>query len=97
MRTDVNVDYNDLDGYQRALLELVGLHEYSDIVVERLGNVMLEIQEIEQVKEAVRMLRAFSGMDEAWLLLFSFQNLKITYLAILEWQRTGVCPKIKID
>ena len=97
MRTDVNVDYADLEGYQSALLSLVGLCEYSDIVVERLGNLMLEIQEIEQVKEAVRMLRAFSGMEEAWLLLFSFQNLKITYEAVMEWQRTGVCPKLKIS
>jgi len=96
MRTDVNVDYEDLEGYQRALLSLVGLCEYSDIVVERLGALMLEIQEIPQVKDAVRMLRAFSGMEEAWLLLFSFQNLKPTYTAIVEWQRSGVCPPIQV-
>ena len=96
MRTDVNVNYTDLDGYQRALLALVSLPEYSDIVVERLGVLMLEVEDIEQVKEAVRMLRAFSGIEEAWLLLFSFQNLKITYLALLEWQRTGVCPPLKV-
>jgi len=90
----VNVDYEDLDGYQRALLALVGLTGYTDEVVDRLSKLMDEVKDVAEIDSAVRMLRAFSGMEDAWLLLFSFQNLAMTCKAVDEWQRTGVCPQL---
>ena len=95
MRTDVDIDYYDLESYQRALLALVNASAY-DAVLDRLALLMEEVKSVEQVEKAVRLLRTLYGMDDAWPLLFSYQNLKITYLGLVEWQRTGKCPELQV-
>jgi len=97
MRLNVNVEYTNLEEYQTALLNIVDLPEYNDLIVERLQCIMDEMKNVEQVTTAVRRLKSSSGMDEAWLLLFSYENLKITYEAWSEWRQTGRCPELRIN
>ena len=97
MRLNVNVDYTNLEEYQSALLNVVELQEYNDLVVERLQCIMDEMKDVEQVTSAVRLLKSSSGMEDAWVLLFSYENLKITYEALNIWHQTGRCPELRIN
>jgi hypothetical protein len=93
MKMDVDVDYHDLDGYQKALLSLVELDEYSEAVVDRLHSILQEVTD-ERVNAAIRKLSAFYEMEDAWPFLFSYDYLKTTYLGLREWHKTGVCPEL---
>lgn len=97
MRMDVNMDYSDLEGYQRTLLSLVELQEYDDKVVERLSLILEEVKGVEEVERAIHRLQSLSGMDDAWPLLFSYDNLKLTYAALRKWHKTGKCPEIQVE
>jgi hypothetical protein len=96
MRFDVDVEYDDLEGYQRALLTFVEVEEYDDRVSDRLLRLMDEVRGVEQVETALGRLRSYTGIEEAWPMLFSYDNFRIFYRALMQWRQSGTCPEIEV-
>ena len=76
-KLDVNVDYDDLESYQRAILSVVGLSVYGDEVVP--------------ILEAAYAQVCTRPTEESFLFLFSYDNFQTTHTEIVKWHNTGTC------
>ena len=86
----IEVEYDDLDSYQTALLSVFGLSEYSDEIIVQIEAIYSKVQDVAQFVNAVNRIRV-SGIEDSYFLLFNYDNFKATHNAIVQWHKTGNC------
>jgi len=88
--SDEPVSFKNLEEYQVSLLRVLGLNEYGDEVLRGLEALYDEIKPLDEVQARVRYFQCSSGMEDAWLFMFSYDEFEATHAAIARWRSTGV-------